>query len=235
MQCQQPGGCTNAFHVLCARNIGLYLSEPSSGSGELSGRHTRHARSGGGPGSEGRRARRPRSHPSPSITHPPTRLPVQPSGQTRRARPRCSTECIARCTARRSRLGTRRRGRSGWSARSRHSRWAGDTGGDCGLLCFVLRPGRASPGRGYWHGGAWSLPHPTRPPTRRLPSPPQPPTAEGEQGQAGGAAGGGQGAAEHLGPGALRHAPAARQPGDVPVRGGRVGQAGAGLCTAAGA
>lgn len=30
MQCQQPGGCTNAFHVLCARNIGLYLSERSA-------------------------------------------------------------------------------------------------------------------------------------------------------------------------------------------------------------
>lgn len=28
MACQQPGGCHNAFHVLCARNIGLYLSEP---------------------------------------------------------------------------------------------------------------------------------------------------------------------------------------------------------------
>lgn len=27
MACQQPSGCGNAFHVLCARNIGLYLSE----------------------------------------------------------------------------------------------------------------------------------------------------------------------------------------------------------------
>ena len=27
MGCQQPGGCHTNFHVLCARNIGLYLSE----------------------------------------------------------------------------------------------------------------------------------------------------------------------------------------------------------------
>jgi hypothetical protein len=25
MACQQPGGCSNTFHVLCARNIGLHL------------------------------------------------------------------------------------------------------------------------------------------------------------------------------------------------------------------
>lgn len=31
MACQQPSGCGNAFHVLCARNIGLYLSEWGAG------------------------------------------------------------------------------------------------------------------------------------------------------------------------------------------------------------
>ncbi|PSC71102.1 peregrin isoform X2 [Micractinium conductrix] len=38
MSCQQPGGCATAFHVLCARNIGLYLTirpDPSRKTGQV--------------------------------------------------------------------------------------------------------------------------------------------------------------------------------------------------------
>ena len=125
MGCQQPGGCHTNFHVLCARNIGLYLSEhspkgfPSHACNRTAGLMCREPRPDAlqcstRPAPPARLT--PCACPTicwPSLTIMLSRTAPQPSGPTRRARARCSTAFTARCTARRSRQGQQRQGARG--------------------------------------------------------------------------------------------------------------------------